>query len=152
VSFTYHRDAVAQLDPLTLYEILRLRVDVFVVEQAAAYRDLDGRDVEDGAEQHWAADGPDVVATLRVLRDPDGALRVGRVATAARVRSHGVASELMRRALERCSELDPRVSVVLDAQAHLAGWYARFGFVVDGDGFEEDGIPHVPMRLTPAVR
>lgn len=148
---TYHRGAVARLDPLTLYGILRLRVDVFVVEQAAAYPDLDGRDVEDGAEQLWAADGPDVVATLRVLRDPDGALRVGRVAAHARVRSHGVASELMRRALERCAELGPRAPVVLDAQAHLADWYARFGFVEDGAGFEEDGIPHVPMRLTPAT-
>ncbi|WP_258725449.1 GNAT family N-acetyltransferase [Cellulomonas sp. NS3] len=148
---TYHREAAARLDPLTLYRILRLRVDVFVVEQSAAYPDLDGRDVEDGAEQHWAADGPDVVATLRVLRDPDGALRVGRVATAARVRSHGVASELMRRALDRCTELDPGAFVVLDAQAHLADWYARFGFVAHGDPFEEDGIPHVPMRLTPAV-
>ncbi|MBB2922204.1 GNAT family N-acetyltransferase [Cellulomonas cellasea] len=148
---TYHREAVARLDPLTLYGILRLRLDVFVVEQAAAYADLDGRDVEDGAELHWAADGPEVVATLRVLRDPDGALRVGRVATAARVRAHGVASELVRRALERCAELDARAPVVLDAQAHLADWYARFGFVVDGAGFEEDGIPHVPMRRAPAV-
>ncbi|UZN03275.1 GNAT family N-acetyltransferase [Cellulomonas sp. S1-8] len=146
---TYHRGAVAQLDPRTLYGILRLRVDVFVVEQAAAYPDLDGRDVEEGAEQHWAADGSDVLATLRVLRDTDGALRVGRVATAARARSHGVASELVRRALARCAEIDPRAPVVLDAQAHLADWYGRFGFVVDGAPFAEDGIPHVPMRRAP---
>jgi len=151
VLLTYHRGAVAGLDPLTLYGILRLRLDVFVVELAAASPDLAGRDVADGAELHWAVDGPDVVATLRVLRDPDGALRVGRVATAAPVRAHGVASELVRRALERCAELDARAPVVLDAQAHLADWYARFGFVVDGAGFEEDGIPHVPMRLAPAV-
>lgn len=154
---TYHRAPVAQLDPRTLYAILRVRVDVFVVEQDAPYADLDGRDLEPGAELLWAADGAgvgsgvgaDVVATLRVLRDPDGALRIGRVATAARARGHGVASELMRRALDRCVELDPRAPVVLDAQAHLADWYGRFGFVVDGPAFDEDGIPHVPMRRTP---
>lgn len=144
--FTYHRDVLPALDARTLYAILRLRVDVFVVEQAAAYADLDGRDLEPGTELHWAADRPDVVATLRLLRDPDGALRIGRVATSARVRSLGVASELMRRALARCTELDPAAPVVLDAQSHLAGWYGRFGFVVDGEEFDEDGIPHVPMR------
>ncbi|NCT90478.1 GNAT family N-acetyltransferase [Cellulomonas sp. APG4] len=136
------------MDPLTLYAILRLRVDVFVVEQRAAYPDLDGRDAEPGAELLWAADGDEVLATLRILREPDGALRVGRVATAPAARSRGVASMLMRVALERCAALDPTAPVVLDAQAHLAGWYARFGFEVAGAGFDEDGIPHVPMRRT----
>lgn len=142
---TYHRATVAQIDPTTLYAILRLRVEVFVVEQGAAYPDLDGRDVEDGAELLWAEDDGVVVATLRVLRDPDGALRIGRVATAVAARVRGVASELMRRGVERCAQRDPAASVRLDAQEHLGGWYGRFGFVVDGPGFDEDGIPHVPM-------
>lgn len=147
---TYHRATVAETDPLALYAILRLRVEVFVVEQRAAYPDLDGRDVEDGAELLWADDDGAVVATLRVLRDPDGAQRVGRVATAASARSRGVASELMRRGVERCAERDPAAPVRLDAQEHLAAWYGRFGFVVDGPGFDEDGIPHVPMTRPPA--
>jgi ElaA protein len=136
----------AELDAATLYALLRLRVDVFVVEQRCAYPELDGRDVEPGAELLWASDGPDVLATLRLLRDPDGARRVGRVATVVAARSRGVASQLMHRALERCAELDPSAPVVLDAQSHLQQWYARFGFQVDGEPFEEDGIPHVPMR------
>ncbi|WP_199424310.1 GNAT family N-acetyltransferase [Actinotalea solisilvae] len=147
---TYHRAPARDLDALTLYAILRLRVEVFVVEQEAAYADLDGRDVEPGAELLWAQEDGDVVATLRVLHDDDGALRLGRIATAPVVRSRGVASELMRRGLDRCAELDPSAPVVLDAQAHLAGWYARFGFEVDGPGFDEDGIPHVPMRRSGA--
>ena len=141
-----HRSAVRTIDSLALYEILRLRVEVFVVEQTCAYPELDGRDVEPGAELLWVTDSGDVVATLRVLRDGDGALRVGRVATAPAARSRGVASDLMRAALDRCAEVDPSAPVVLDAQAHLASWYGRFGFVVDGDPFDEDGIPHVPMR------
>ena len=52
----------------------------------------------------------------------------------------------MREALDRCWDLDPAAPVVLHAQAHLARWYARFGFSVVGDVFDEDGIPHVPMR------
>jgi ElaA protein len=146
VPLTFHRSDVPGIDSLTLYAILRLRVDVFVVEQACPYPDLDGRDVEPGTELMWAADGPDVVATLRLLRDADGVLRVGRVATAPVARSRGVASGLMEAALARCAELDPAAAVVLDAQAHLAGWYARFGFDVAGAQFDEDGIPHVPMR------
>ena len=146
MTLVLHRSAVRIIDPLALYAILRLRVTVFVVEQACAYPELDGRDIEPGAELLWAADSGEVVATLRVLRDADGELRVGRVATAPAARSRGVASDLMRAALERCAELDPSAPVVLDAQAHLASWYGRFGFTVDGDPFDEDGIPHVPMR------
>jgi ElaA protein len=146
VPVAFHHADVRAIDPLTLYAILRLRVEVFVVEQSCPYPDLDGRDVEPGAELLWATDGTDVLATLRVLQDADGALRVGRVATAPAARSRGVASQLMRAALERCAELDPSAPVVLDAQSHLARWYARFGFDVAGEEFEEDGIPHVPMR------
>jgi ElaA protein len=146
VPVAFHHAHVRAIDPLTLYAILRLRVEVFVVEQSCPYPELDGRDLEPGAELFWATDGPDVLATLRVLHDADGALRVGRVATACVARSRGVASRLMQEALERCAELDPFAPVVLDAQSHLARWYARFGFNIAGEEFEEDGIPHVPMR------
>jgi ElaA protein len=146
VPFAFHHADVRAIDPLTLYAILRLRVEVFVVEQQCPYPDLDGRDVEPGAELHWVTDGPEVLATLRVLHDADGALRLGRVATVPAARSRGAASQLMRAALDRCGDLDPSAPVVLDAQAHLARWYARFGFQVAGDEFDEDGIPHVPMR------
>ncbi|MCV2392872.1 GNAT family N-acetyltransferase [Actinotalea sp. M2MS4P-6] len=146
---TFHHTRLRDADPELLYRVLRLRVQVFVVEQECAYEDLDGRDLEPGTELHWVADDDDptrVLATLRVLRDPDGAMRIGRVVTDPAARSLGVASTLMARAVERCAELSPTADVVLDAQAHLADWYARFGFVVDGPGFLEDGIPHVPMR------
>ncbi|WP_129338080.1 GNAT family N-acetyltransferase [Cellulomonas endophytica] len=141
-----HRSALADLPPATLYALLRLRVDVFVVEQACAYPELDGRDLEPGAELLWAEEDGAVLGTLRVLHDPDGALRIGRVATAAAARSRGVAAALMAAALERCADLDPGADVVLGAQAHLSGWYGRFGFVESGPRYDEDGIPHVPMR------
>ena len=150
--FAVREAALADLPPATLYALLRLRVDVFVVEQECAYPELDGRDLEPDCVHVWAETTGDAagaggvpVATLRVLRDPDGRGRIGRVATAAPFRGAGVAAALMGRALE----LLPGVDVVLDAQAHLEHWYARFGFAASGPQFVEDDIPHVPM-LRPA--
>jgi ElaA protein len=131
------------LDVVTFHEILRLRQDVFVVEQDCAYPDIDGRDLEPGTVQFWAGSGS-VDATLRVLREPDGTERIGRVATAADARGAGLAGELMREAIASCRS----GRIAIDAQAHLGEWYGRFGFVRSGDDFVEDGIPHTPMTLT----
>jgi ElaA protein len=133
---------VAEIPSELLYEILRLRVEVFVVEQRAAYPEIDGRDVEPGALLLWMSDEHGVLGTARLLQDPDGVARIGRVATAARARGAGVGAALMRRALE----LRGDGPTVLDAQQHLADWYGRFGFAVSGPAFVEDDIPHVPMR------
>ena len=66
-----HDAPIADLDPVTLYRILQLRTDIFVVEQNCPYPELDGRDLEAGARQLWVeADGA-VIATLRVLDDAD---------------------------------------------------------------------------------
>jgi ElaA protein len=143
VNPSLHSSSVAEIDPVVLYEILRLRVDVFVVEQECPYPELDGRDLEPTARLLWFADDDArVLATLRVLHDGEDR-RVGRVATAAAARGRGLAADLMRAAVAGC---EGRL-IRLDAQAHLSGWYARFGFVVDGDEFLEDGIPHLPMTL-----
>jgi ElaA protein len=149
VTIAFRRSAVADLDPVLLYRLLELRVAVFVVEQRAAYPELDGRDVEPGAELLWAEEDGVVLGTARVLHDP-AELRIGRVATAAAARGRGVASALMAQAVARCVELAPESPIVLDAQEHLAPWYGRFGFAVDGERFLEDDIPHVPMRRLPA--
>jgi ElaA protein len=144
------RAALADIPADTLYRILKLRVDVFVVEQAAAYPELDGRDDEPDTEHFWVEERGEVLATLRLLRD-DSAARIGRVATAPSARGRGLAADLMRRALERATERWPRHPIDLDAQEHLAPWYGRFGFVVNGPGFVEDDIPHVPMRRAPGM-
>jgi ElaA protein len=137
-----HEATFAELAAATLYEILRLRIDVFVVEQDCPFGDLDGRDREPTCRHLWTERDGEVIACLRILEEPDGSTQIGRVVTRPEVRSAGVGARLMRRALVG---LDG--PVVVKAQARLADWYAHFGFVVDGDGFLEDGIPHVPMRL-----
>jgi ElaA protein len=139
------RSPLSEIDPATLYRILWLRVQVFVVEQEAAYPELDGRDLEPGAELMWIEDAGEVQATLRVLPEP-GAVRIGRVATARAARGRGLAAALMHAAVDRCGELAPGRPIVLDAQTQLTQWYGRFGFVAAGEAYEEDGIPHVPMR------
>ncbi|WP_017538320.1 GNAT family N-acetyltransferase [Nocardiopsis halophila] len=133
------------LDAADLYALLRLRVDVFVVEQKCPYPELDGRDTEPGTLHLWACreDDPSaVLGYLRVLEEDGGAARIGRVATAEQARGRGVAGRLMEAALER---IGPR-EALLDAQAYAAGLYTRYGFAQEGPEFLEDGIPHVPMR------
>jgi ElaA protein len=131
-----------ELDAGTLYGILHLRAAVFVVEQDCAYLDPDGRDLEPETRQLWATDGGIVVATARVLAEPDGGVRIGRVAVARSHRGTGLADRLMASAH---SFAGPR-SVVIDAQSGLVPWYGRHGYVVSGPEYVEDGIAHTPMR------
>jgi ElaA protein len=145
-----HVARASEVSPVTLYRILQLRVDVFVVEQRCAYRELDGRDLEPDAWLLWVAEpSGTVLATLRIVRDAS-AVRIGRVATVRSARSRGLAARLMWRALELSDSAGD--DVVLDAQSPLRAWYERFGFAVSGELFDEDGIPHVPMtrRRRPA--
>ncbi|MDG4823813.1 GNAT family N-acetyltransferase [Asanoa sp. WMMD1127] len=131
----------ADLDTTTLYRLLELRCAVFIVEQEAAYLDIDGRDLEPGTRHVWVARSGLPVAYLRVLAEPDGVQRIGRVVVAKEGRGSGLAGRLMDAALEI---VGARPSV-LDAQAHLAGFYGRYGYTISGEGYLEDGIPHVPM-------
>lgn len=145
-----HEAPWTELPAVTAYRLAALRSAVFVVEQRCPYLDLDGRDLEAGVTQWWIADATGVggdpaaddrpVAALRVLPEGDG-WRIGRVVTDPAYRAVGLAGRLLAAVLER-----RRGPFVLDAQSYLTAWYERFGFVVDGPEFVEDGIPHTPMR------
>jgi ElaA protein len=166
-----HVARFSELDIVTLYAILRLRSDVFVVEQDCAYSDVDGRDAESGTRHVWltATDGvaavvpapdasrriseasdagatdpaPGILAYLRILNDPDGTARIGRVCVARNARRAGHAATLMGAALE---VIGTDRDTVLDAQAYATRLYEDAGFVRDGEEFLDDGIMHVPMR------
>jgi len=139
------RARFAELSPFEVYRLCRLRVDVFVVEQQCPYPELDGRDLEPATEHLWFEVDGEVAATIRVL--DDGPTRaIGRVATAPASRGAGLAARLIEQAIADHGA----VPLTLGAQAHLEGWYARFGFRRSGPGYVEDGIPHVPMRREPA--
>ncbi len=133
------------LDAATLYALLKLRVDVFVVEQSCPYPELDGRDGEPGTRHLWYEVDRRPVAYLRMLEDaePGGPVcRIGRVVTAPEARGDGLAGQLLTAALAAVGDRP----AVLDAQSHLAKFYAKYGFAASGPEFIEDGIPHVPMR------
>jgi ElaA protein len=139
----------AELNTGTLYALLRLRTEVFVVEQRCPYPELDGRDTEPGTRHLWLSDadtGPQ--AYLRLLAEPDGTARIGRVCTAAKARGTGFAGLLVAAALDLIGDETP---CVLDAQSHVARYYERFGFVASGPEFVEDGIPHTPMCRPPTT-
>jgi ElaA protein len=141
-----HVAAFQDLEPVTLYAILRLRTDVFVVEQHCPYPELDGRDLEAGTRHLWLApdgDRADPHAYLRVLDEPDGAARIGRVCTASKARGSGLSGRLFAAALDL---IGSGIACVLDAQSYLVGFYERYGFTATGPEYVEDGIPHVPMR------
>lgn len=123
-----------------LYGILRLRSEVFVVEQTCVYLDPDGRDLEPGARQVWVEDDDgSIVGCARVLPEIEGS-SIGRVVTDPAQRRAGLGATLMEHALGLAAR-----PTRINAQSHLAAWYAGFGFVVDGFEFIEDGIPHTPM-------
>ena len=133
----------AELTPAELYGILRLRVDVFVVEQNCPYPELDGRDTEPGTVHLWSADDDGtVLATIRVLENGEDR-SIGRVATAVTARGRGLSALLVRRGIE----LSAGRTIDIGAQAYLETWYERFGFRRSGPDYLEDGIPHLPMRL-----
>lgn len=131
-----------------LYAILQLRAEVFVVEQKCVYQDIDGQDLEGDTCHLMAWDGDRLVAYLRLL-DPErqgGDVVIGRVVIAPAARGTGLGHELMAQALKQAEKYWPDVPIYLSAQAHLQGYYGRYGFVVAGEEYVEDGIPHIGMR------
>lgn len=140
---TVRRSWAPDLDLETLYALLALRTRVFVVEQECAYQELDGRDLEPRARHYWLADTgtAEVLATLRLLQEPDGGHRIGRVCTRADARGRGFGHRLLDAALAEVGT----GPCVLDAQEIQVAFYGRHGFVVAGERFVEDGIGHLPM-------
>jgi len=144
---TVHSAPGDQLTAEQLYALLRLRVDVFVVEQKAAYPELDGQDLLPSTWHFWLeGDDGELAACLRLL-DDGGPLRIGRVCTSKAVRGSGHAARLMDAAI---AHIGPAESV-LDSQTYATGFYARYGYVPEGEEYvDDDGIPHVLMRRAPS--
>ncbi|MBD9482940.1 GNAT family N-acetyltransferase [Pseudomonas sp. PDM14] len=131
-----------------LYAVLALRTQVFVVEQRCPYQEVDGLDLLGDTCHLLAERDGELVAYLRLL-DPQrhaGDVVIGRVVTAASARGSGLGHELMERALQACAERWPGLPVYLSAQAHLQGYYGRYGFASVTEVYLEDDIPHIGMR------
>jgi ElaA protein len=149
VRVTWQWSRFQDLRPEELYEIFRLRMAVFIVEQNCAYQDADGRDADAWHLLGWTdTDGPRrLVAYARVFkpgaRYAEGS--VGRVVTAPEVRRTGVGRALMLEALARLEQLAPGEPIRLAAQRYLEKFYGGFGFAAASEPYEEDGIMHIDM-------
>jgi ElaA protein len=139
---TIRRRRAAELSTLELHDLLRLRVDVFVVEQDCAYHELDGRDLVDGTEHWWIECDGAIASSIRLIAHESGGTRVGRVVTHRSHRGAGLAATLITAAVAEVER-----PIHLDAQAHLRAWYEQLGFEVCGPLFVEDGIDHLPMVM-----
>ncbi len=144
--FVSHWDGLDELAPRALYALLKLRVDVFVVEQACPYAEIDGRDV--GAFHLRILKGGELAAALRVLPPEEGcdAVKIGRVVVAPAFRGDRLGRRLMREALAFAKARFPGRAVELGAQSYLRGFYGSFGFDAISEEYLEDGIPHIDMR------
>jgi ElaA protein len=135
-----------ELTPRNLYELLKLRMDVFVVEQNCAFAEIDGHDP--GAVHGLVHVDGRLVGTARLFGPPaDGPARIGRIATHPDYRGKGIGAAIMRSGMAEISRRWAGTPVVLGAQAHLQAFYAGFGFETTSDTYLEDGVPHVEMRL-----
>jgi ElaA protein len=136
----------ADLSAPLLYEVLRFRQAIFVVEQRCAFPDLDGLD-ERAHHLLLRFDGG-LAGYTRLIPHPETArVAIGRVAVAAPLRRQGLARRLMAAALARCPRDYPDCAVTLTAQTYLAPFYETLGFRTTSAPFDDYGLQHVEMAL-----
>ena len=135
-----------ELDLHTLYDVLHLRAQVFVVEQECAYQDVDYWDLQ---SLHVILRRPRrPAAYARIILPGDGnKIYIGRVLTHPAYRRQGLATYLLQFILDYIHQNYPSFPVLLSAQTYLTGFYERMGFRKLGNEYMEDGIPHIKMIL-----
>jgi ElaA protein len=136
------------LTPASLYEVLALRQLVFVVEQTCAYLDADGKD--DRALHLLGRDEAGMLVAYARLFAPGESFTeaaIGRVVTHPAARRTGAGRALMREAIARTREAFGPGPIRIGAQRYLERFYRELGFEISSAPYDEDGIPHVEMRL-----
>jgi ElaA protein len=130
-----------------LYQVLRLRNEVFVVEQNCVYQDADNNDQK--AFHLLGMQGKKLWAYARLFAPGDyyAEAAIGRIVTAPEVRGRGVGKALVGEAIEIARRMYGEVPIAMGAQCYLEKFYNSFGFQKAGDTYLEDGIPHVKMIL-----
>ncbi|MBT8299447.1 MAG: GNAT family N-acetyltransferase [Maribacter sp.] len=140
---------VKKFEELTLselYGILQLRAEVFVVEQDCAYQDLDNKDQK--ALHVIGIKNNEVVAYSRIFRSGDyfKEASIGRVVVKNSERKYGYGYEIMNASIKVVNEHFNDTSIHLSAQTYLKKFYNSLGFEQVGEGYLEDGIPHIGMQ------
>lgn len=138
-----HLKTFSELTQEELYGILKLRVDIFVVEQNCPYPELDDEDQE--AIHFFYKVDEKVIAYLRVIANQEGNIRIGRVVTDKAYRGKRLSSKLMEASMVYIKANYTDRNITLSAQEHLQHFYSKFGFKPVSAIYLEDGIPHVNM-------
>lgn len=142
-----------QLDTYTLYAMLQLRVDVFVVEQNCPYPELDDKDLHPQTRHILLKKAGKILAYARVLA-PDvsfaGNPGIGRVCVAQTARRLGLGEVLVQKAIATAKEGWSGLDIHISAQCYLQRFYESMGFVAASEAYLEDDIPHLKMTLAVA--
>ena len=133
-----------ELNKAELYQIIQLRIAVFIVEQDCPYPDLD--DMDQDAQHLWIEDAGEIVCYLRV--NPAGSRfsepSLGRIVTKKNHRNRGLAEKLIKKAIDLVCEKESR-AIRISAQCYLEKYYEKFGFIKASEEYLEDNIPHIEM-------
>jgi len=140
--------AIKTFDQLTteeLYQILRLRSEVFVVEQDCVYQDVDNKDQK--ALHIIGTKNGEIVAYTRIFKPGDyfNNVSIGRVVVSQDQRKYGLGKQIMQASLAAIDQRFPNQPIEISAQSYLLKFYMELGFKVTGEEYLEDGIPHRRM-------
>ena len=134
-----------ELDTKELYELLRLRSEVFVVEQNCVYQDVDGKDNK--AIHVLGIKNANIVAYTRIFKPGDyfKEASIGRVVVSKSVRKDGYGIDIMKASIKVIEDKYSKSSIRISAQKYLLKFYNSLGFIQEGEEYLEDGIPHIQM-------
>ncbi|PKH06929.1 GNAT family N-acetyltransferase [Moritella sp. Urea-trap-13] len=138
-----------KLSTLQFHELIKLRINIFVVEQTCPYPELDDKDIIDDVYHLVGSQNDEIIACARLL--PAGIsyenVSLGRVATKETARGNGLGHQLIIEALKQCEQHWPGKTIDIGAQEYLQTFYQNHGFKPISEVYMEDGIPHIDMRL-----
>jgi ElaA protein len=149
-TYTHTLRHFKELSSKELYSIMRLRNEVFIVEQNCVYQDADNKDIF--CHHLSLCDNKELVGYARLL--PPGLsykeMSIGRVVTSPSVRGTGAGKILMQLAIDHCQKLFGNDPVRIGAQTYAQAFYNALGFIEEGNIYDEDGIEHIEMIRTPS--
>src|SRR6476469_4423188 len=146
MTIRWHPLPLEALPTLILYDVLRLRAEIFIVEQNCPYQDIDRRDVDALHLLGYSEEGE--LAAYARLFDAGKCFEqasIGRVVVAQPFRKLGLGKLLMRQAIGHLHSTFGPQPIMIGAQRYLDKFYTELGFVTVGEPYDEDGIPHQHM-------
>lgn len=144
----WYQQKFTELTSTDLYDILKLRTDIFVVAQKRIYHEVDEEDPKSIHLYYRDDQTGQLLAYARIFKDEEGQLTFGRVVTAPEARGTGLGNQLLDHIMDYCQAHWPNETIVIEAQQQVVGFYQKHGFVAQGEPFLFNGTPHVLMTYS----